>query len=113
LEHLVEALGLPGALLDHRASIAGELSYVSDLWWRDEAGPHQPVLGQLADPLRVGHVGLPPRDVAHVPGVQEPAVELVFKHVEDGLPVHAGCLHAHPGHPEGHQPVPKGQKFLV
>jgi hypothetical protein len=38
-------------------------------------------------------------------GVQEPALEAPLEHVEDGLPVDAGRLHAHQRHPEAVQPV--------
>ena len=112
LEHLVEALRLAGPLFDNAASIAGQLSDLSDLRRRDEAGPHQAVLGQLADPLGVAHVGLAPRHVAHVAGVQEPAIELLFEQVQDRLPIDAGGLHAHPGDPEADQPVPQGEQVL-
>ncbi len=44
----------------------------------DEAGAEQTVLGQLADPLGAADVG-PPRGIAHVSGVEKPAVELLFE----------------------------------
>jgi hypothetical protein len=112
LEHLVEALSLAGSLFDHGAPIAGELFDVSDLGGRDETRPDQSVLGQLADPLGVADVGLATRHVAHVAGVQEPAVELSFENVEDRLPIDPGGLHAHPGDAQGDQPVTQGEQVL-
>ena len=63
------------------------------------------ILEHLVEPLGVTHIGLATRDVTHVAGVQEPAVELVFEHVEHRLPIDAGRLHAHPGDTQVHQPV--------
>src|SRR5215216_7248706 len=58
LKHLLQALDLSRALFDLRLAVAGEVPELSDLFRRNEAGAHQPVLHQLADPLGVLDVGL-------------------------------------------------------
>jgi hypothetical protein len=63
------------------------------------------VLDQLGDPGRVGHVGLAAGHVVQVGRVQQPALHLALQQLPDRLPVAAGRLHPHPGHPEAGQPV--------
>jgi hypothetical protein len=62
------------------------------------------VLHELADPLGVLHVGLPPGDVAQVVRVEQPALEPILERLECGLPVHAGGFHANERHAELGQP---------
>jgi alkylhydroperoxidase family enzyme len=57
------------------------------------------VLHELADPLGVLDVGLPPGDVAQVVRVEQPALEPILQRLEHGLPVHAGGLHPDERHP--------------
>src|SRR3712207_9267300 len=48
LEYLIQTLDLPGALLDLRLAVAGEVpQLLPDLFWGYEAGAHQPVLHEL------------------------------------------------------------------
>jgi hypothetical protein len=70
-----------------------------------EAGPDQPVLDQLGNPGRVGHIRLAARHVPQVGRVQQPALDLILQQLPDRLPVAAGRLHPHPGHPEAGQPL--------
>ena len=60
---LTGPLDLPAALLDLGLAVAGQLAQLPDRAGWHEAGPDQPVLDQLGDPGRIGHIGLPPRDV--------------------------------------------------
>jgi hypothetical protein len=72
------------------------------------------VVSELADPLGVLGVGLPAGDVLHMPGVQQPALEVVFEHVSR----QASSRHRWPPSPpeldlESSQPVPKLQQPRV
>ena len=93
LEHLLQALGLAGALLDDHLAVASQVAQLADRAWWHEAGADQAVLDQLADPGRVADVGLAAGDVAQVVRVQEPALEPLLERLEHRLPVHAGGLH--------------------
>ena len=112
LEDLVQPLGLSGALFDPGLSEPGQVTQLSDFFRRDEAGPHEAVLHQPADPLGIGPVGLATRNVAHVAGVQQPALRGVFEDPEHRLPIDPGRLHPHSGHPVRNQPVPQGQQVF-
>jgi hypothetical protein len=68
------------------------------------------VLYELADPLGILYVGLLTRNVLHMPGVQQPALEVLFEHVVDRLPVRPRGLHPNQLDLEGGQPVPKPQE---
>ena len=52
------------------------------------------MLDELADPRRVGDVGLWAGIVVQMLGVEQPAFEVAFQGVEDGPPLDAGGLHA-------------------
>ena len=80
-EHLLQALGLAGALLDDDLAVAGEVTQLADRAWWHEARADQAVLDQLADPGRVADVGLAAGDVAQVVGVEQPALQVVFQQV--------------------------------
>ena len=47
LQDLLQPLGLPGALLDQRLAVAGQVAQLPDRLGRHEAGADQPVLDQL------------------------------------------------------------------
>src|SRR5215212_1541456 len=110
LKHLLQTLDLPCALLDLRLAVAGEVPKLPDLFGRDEAGAHQPVLHELANPLGVLDVGLPAWDVLEVAGIEKPQLEVVLQHVVDGLPVDPGGFHAHQRHLKGSQPTSEQQQ---
>ena len=57
-ERLVQPVDLTGALLDLRLAIAGEVAQLADRLGRHEVGLQQPRFGELAQPRRVGDVGL-------------------------------------------------------
>src|SRR6266542_298538 len=105
LEHLVQALHLPASLLDLRLAVTGQVAQLADRPRRHEARPHQPMLDQLADPGRVGDVGLAAGHVAQMPRIQQPTLEALLEQIEDRLPVTAGRLHPDQRHPVTRQPV--------
>ena len=107
LQHLVQPLGLTAALLDLRLAVAGQLAQLPDRPRRHEAGADQPVLDQLGDPGRIGHVGLAAGRVLEVLGVHQPALDVVFQQVVDRLPEHPGRLHPHHLDLVAGQPVPQ------
>src|SRR4029077_15607317 len=59
----------------------------------DKTRPQQPTLQELRDPLRIFHVGLSPRHFLDVLGINDPNLQMPFKHVEHRLPVHSGRFH--------------------
>ncbi len=111
LQGLVQPLGLAAALLDHRGPVPGQVAQLPDRRGRHDPGAHQAVGDQLADPHRVGHVGLAPGDVVQVLGAGQPALDLVFQQVEDRPPVDPGRLHADQRDPLASQPVLQGQQL--
>jgi hypothetical protein len=86
LERLVQPVGLALALLHLRLAVAGQLPQRPDRLRRHEACSEQPGLEQLAQPLGVLDVGLPPRDVLHTPRVHEQQLEVILEHRPHGLP---------------------------
>jgi hypothetical protein len=67
--------------VDLRLAIPGQVTQLSDRFGRHERGAHHAMLHQLAQPRRVGHVGLAAGQVARVPGVEQPAFDAVFQHL--------------------------------
>jgi hypothetical protein len=57
LQHLVQPLGLAGALIDQCLAVAGQLPQLPDRAGRHEARADQTMPDQLGDPGRVGHIG--------------------------------------------------------
>jgi len=115
LQDLVQPLDLPTALLDLGLAVAGQLTQLADRAGRHEAGADQPVLDQLGDPGRVGHVGLAAGHVVQVRRVQQPALHLALEQLPHRLPVAPGRLHPDPGdseagQPLGQQPQPGGRR---
>jgi hypothetical protein len=104
-QHLLQALGLAGALLDDDLAVAGEVAQLADRAGWHKARADQAVLDQLADPGRIGHVGRAARHMVQVGRVQQPALELVLQQLPDRLPVAPGRLHPHPAHPQAAQPL--------
>jgi hypothetical protein len=105
LEHLIQPLDLPAPLIDLGLAVTGQIPQLANRLGRHKRGPHQSVLHQLADPLRILHIGFASRHVAQVPSIQQPALDLVFEHIKHRLPIHAGRLHADQRHTHRHQPV--------
>jgi hypothetical protein len=109
---LLDPLLLGGPGRDQIGPVAGHVPQLPDRRWGDEAGPQQLPLGELAQPDRVQGVGLgPSREVLDVAGIDQPDLEPGrFQQVVDPLPVVAGGLHHHPGHPQLGQPVGHDQQ---
>jgi hypothetical protein len=99
-----------GTLVGLRLAQSRQVTQSADLRWQHEARAHQPVLHQLADPLRVLDVGLASGDVAQVVRVEQPALKPIFERLKDGLPVHARCFHPDQRHPELRQPLGERRK---
>src|SRR5215469_12176128 len=76
-----------------------------------KAAAQEPVLEQLCQPRTVGHVGLAPRDLFELGGVDQEQLEVVLQHVVDRFPVDPGRIHCHVGHPLLAQPVAQCQQF--
>jgi hypothetical protein len=110
LEHLVQPLGFSAPLVDLGLAVAGQIPQLADRLGRHKRGPHQAVLDQPADPLRVLDVGFASRNVAQVPGIQQPALHGVFEDIKHRLPIHPGRFHPDPAHPRSDQPVLQGQQ---
>jgi hypothetical protein len=106
----VEAVGLALALLDLGFAVAGQLAQGADRLRRHEARPQKTRLGELAEPGGVCDVGLAPRHLLDVAGVDEDAFELVLEDRPDWLPVDAGRLHRDLGDAVGGEPVAQGQQ---
>jgi hypothetical protein len=85
LEHLVEPVRLPLPLLDQRLAVAGQVAELADRLGRHEAGSQQPVLEQLAQPVRIGHIGLAPRHVLDLAGVAEQQLEVASSKYQTGF----------------------------
>src|SRR2546426_1048038 len=110
-EHLVEAIGLPGAFLDQDLAIASEVAQFAQRRGWHEAAPQQPVLQQLGEPDAILHVGFPAGDLLDVGGVDQHTGHGLFEHVVDGLPVDAGALEGDMGDAVGLEPVPQGDEL--
>jgi hypothetical protein len=109
---LLDPLLLRGAHAHQVGSVAGHVPQAADRRRWHEAGPQQLPLGHLAQPDRVELVGLgPPRQVLDVAGVDQPDLQAVrLQQIEHRLPVVAGGLQHHPGHPQPGQPVGQRQQ---
>src|SRR5579875_2926558 len=111
LQHLLDAVDLPGALSDQAAPIADQLLEFPLAPIGDEAPFEQPMLQQIGDPLRVTHVGLATRDRLAVFGVDYQELHpAVFQQVIDRFPEDPGRLHGDMGTPLLLEPVAHGQQ---
>ena len=113
LQQLLRPLLFRGARRHQVRAVAGEVPQPPDLRWRHEAGPDHLPLGDLAQPHRVQFAGLRAAgQVLDVAGAGQPGLEPArLQQVERRLPVVAGCLHHHPGHPQAAQPVGHAQQW--
>jgi len=84
LQRLVQPVGLTLALGDLRRAIPRQRSQRPDGLGRHEAALQQPGLGELAQPLRIAHIGLAARHVLDVPRVAQRQLEVVFEDVPVG-----------------------------
>jgi hypothetical protein len=75
-----------------------------------EARPEQARLGEPAQPGGIRDVGLAPRHLLDVPGVDQQALEVVFKDRPRRLPIDAGGLHHHLLNPVRGQPIAQAEQ---
>lgn len=83
LQHLLDAVGHRRLLAGQLGALAGQVAQLALAGRRDEAGGQQPVLEQLGDPGAVGHVGLAPRHLLDVLGVDEQDLDPALQDVID------------------------------
>jgi hypothetical protein len=98
-------VGRRGPVGDQLGPLPGQVAELAHRRRRHEARREQAVLEQLGDPLGVLDVGLPPRHLLDVPGVDQHQVESTLEQVPDRLPGDAGGLHGEVADPPLGQPV--------
>src|SRR6266545_2936492 len=111
LQHLLNAVVDRVSLLHQLGLLARQIPKLALLALRDKTRPEQPTLQQLRYPLRVLHVGLSPRHLLDVLGVDHPHLEMAFEEVEHRLPVYSRRLHRHMRHFQLSQPLAQLQKI--
>ena len=106
LQDLLHPLTFGGVGLDQPFAVPGQVTQLPDRSRRHERSSEQPMLQQLRQPGRVGHVSLAARHHLDVLGVDQLEVKVpLFEHVPDRLPVGAGRFHHDLDDPVGTQPV--------
>ena len=78
LHHLLQPLNGTGPFIGLGLAQPSQVPQPTDRRRWHKARAHQPVLDHLADPRRVGHIGLAARHVVKMLGVQQPALETVL-----------------------------------
>jgi hypothetical protein len=80
---------------------------------RPEAGTQQAVFVESLQPLCVADVGLPPRYVLRIPGVDHHHLKpSLFEDLEDRYPVNSGRFHDHRLDPATGEPVRQSMKVI-
>ena len=107
LQQLLHPVLLRGPRRDQVGAVTGQVPQLAKRRRRHEAGADHLPLGDLAQPDAIQLVGLRPAgQVPDVLGVHQPGLEPGrLQQVEHRLPVVAGRLHHHPGHPQAGQPA--------
>ena len=85
-EGLVDPVHLAGLLVDQRLAVAGRARSFADRRRRHETGPQQPPRQQQRQPGGVDRVGLAPRDMLDVSGVDQQHLEVVLQRDVRRLP---------------------------
>jgi hypothetical protein len=111
LQRLPDPQGVLRDLPHELLAGAGEIAQLLDGGGRDEAAADEPVGETIGDPGRIGHITLPPRDVAERLGVGEDQLECAFEDVPDRSPVHSGRFHRDMGTAVSGKPVAGGEEF--
>lgn len=109
-EFLFQPLGFPAQLMGQGGAVTGEVAQVPDRFRRHERCLQQPALAQLAQPCRIGDVGLAAGQALGVRGVHQDHGQAVLQQVERPAPVVAGRFHHHQGDLLGDQPIPQLQQ---
>jgi hypothetical protein len=104
LQHLLDPLTVRGHFPPELLARPRQLAQRLNRRGRDEAAPHQTMGEQIGEPLRVAHVALAPREIAHRRRVRQHQRQVVLEPVPHGFPVNARRLHDGMGAPGGAQP---------
>jgi hypothetical protein len=106
-EQLLDPVLLRGPGRDQVGAVAGQVPQLAERRRRHETRPDHLPLSDLTQPDAIQLAGLrPPRQVLDILGVDQPRLKAMgLQQVEHRLPVVAGGLHHHPGHPQAGQPV--------
>src|ERR1700722_3565255 len=114
--HLVQGLlhvqDVLGGHLNQAAAMSPERSYGADESRWPKTGTKQPYRMQVLEPLAIGYVCLPARNVLHVLCVHQIDLESAsFQDLVDRNPVHARRLHRDRMNPALLQPVGQGMQI--
>ena len=95
-QRLLHVLDVRGGAIEQTLALAQVVAQRRDLGVRAEAGAQQPVFMQPLQPLGVADVGLAPRHVLGVAGVDQHDCETaLLQHLVGRDPVDPGALHRH------------------
>jgi len=72
-----------------------EFSPLPDFSGWNEASFEKPVTQKTGQPLAVANIGLPPRDILYVSGIDQDDLHVAFEHIVNGAPVDPRALHSH------------------
>ena len=95
LQDLVQPIAGGVALTGQTCAITRQIPQVALRLFREEAALQRPVLYQLGDPIGFAHVGLAPRRLRQMAGVDDPHLAGCHRHVVDRLPVDPRAFHGH------------------
>lgn len=93
-ENLLQAVLLGRQLPDQFLPLARNQAQLTQLHRRDERPAQQAGAGQCGQPLRIAYIGLAPRDMLDVPGIDDLSANA--ERLQGGigaLPVNAGAFH--------------------
>ena len=105
LQHLLDPLTVGGHLPPELLARPRQLAQRLNRRGRDEAAAHQPMGEQIGEPLRVAHVALASREIAHRRRVRQHQRQAVLEPVPHRFPVDARRLHDGMGAAGGPQPL--------
>jgi hypothetical protein len=109
LLHVLDVLRL---IADQHVTLAREHPQDTNLVLRPKRPREQPEAHQLLQPLTVEHVGLAPRHVLHMPGIDQIDAEApALQQFIERDPIDAGGFHRHRIYRAGSQPL--GQRFQI
>lgn len=104
LQDLVQTICGRTLLLNQPRTVAGQIPQLALLHIRDEAAFQQSQTHELRNPLGILYVGLAPRYLFEVMGIDYPVLKRGGQHIVDRFPVDAGRLHRHVRHAALAQP---------
>ncbi len=105
-QRLLHVLDVRGGAIEQTLALAQVVAQRRDLGVRAEAGAQQPVFMQPLQPLGVADVGLAPRHVLGVAGVDQHDCETaLLQHLVGRDPVDPGALHRYGLHAAALEPI--------